>query len=68
MKDQKSLKRFPIRENKIPDRINDEFKIGCARFSILVCVLSSLFYISDGGIACMSNPCLYGLCVDDVNR
>ncbi|XP_065345545.1 protein eyes shut [Cloeon dipterum] len=30
-------------------------------------ILSFSVYISETGIACLSNPCVYGLCVDDVN-
>lgn len=35
---------------------------------IAVAVFGPYFVPTDGGIACLSNPCLYGLCVDDVNR
>ena len=59
------------RKSKVKQTVREYFKdnYSCCRLWIGLCIgLSCVISNTWAGFACLSNPCVFGVCIDDLNR
>jgi hypothetical protein len=66
----KEIAKYAEAKKKQKLKLSKHFRKISVSFYFFILFNTSWLYLvpSEAGIACLSNPCLYGLCVDDVNR